>query len=251
MYRPGVHRLRLKPSTLAVILIIGACGGSGSDPTGVATTVGPPDTTSPTSSGGPTTTTGAAPGGSGSPAGGECTVVVTGDREDTWTFEQSVYSVGSDYWMDEQELRDTVEYLGEDIAGGTYDEIVGRSEPIVTFLSVSCVDADDVGRGASITHTNATHRTDLPMGPGSYPIIGGVFDANGPAATMIASLGVGTDEVYGTVPESGSLEITRWDLERIEGSFSFQAVEGLVDQPQEVSVTVEFSFVCDGWFGGC
>lgn len=238
----------------ALTLMLGACGGSGSVPgeiDTVATTVARSETTPTTPAENAPETTGAVSSGAGSPSGGECTVVVTGDREETWTFEQNVYSMSSDYWMDEQELRDTVEFLGEDVTGGSYEEIVDRGEPIITFLSIGCVDADNLSQGALITPTNATRRTDFPMGAGNYPVSGGVFDANGPAATMIADFNVGPDELYGTVAGSGSLQITRRDLERIEGSYSFEAVEAFVDQPRKVSVSVTFSFSCAGRFSGC
>jgi hypothetical protein len=182
---------------------------------------------------------------------GSCTVTVTGDRAESWTFEQSVYSFSTDYWMDEEELRGTVEALGEEIAGGTYEEIVGRGEPIVTFLSISCANPDNLIEGAVVTHTNATHASDLPMGPGNYPISGGLLDAAGPAGTMTADFSVSNEELYQTVADSGTLTIAAWDHNRIEGSFAFTAREAFVDAPREVQVAVTFSFVCEETITGC
>lgn len=233
-----------------VMLVLAACGGASEVPQGeapvtTASAVAPAESTmTPTSTSTPEA-------GSADPTGGKCAIVVTGEREGTWTFPQSIYSISSDYWMSEDELRETVEFLGEEIAGGSYDELVGRGEPVITFLSVGCANADNLIEGATVTHSNATLGFDLPMGPGSYPIVGGFFDADGPTATMIGEFSLADDELYNTVADSGSLEITRWDMEAIEGSFSFDAVEAFVDDPREIRVTVEFSYVCPGWFTGC
>lgn len=234
-----------------VVFVLAACGSAAEVPSdGVTSTptsvVGPSESTTTTSTS--TSTPGA---GSTVPAGGECTIVVTGEREGTWTFPQSIYSISTDYWMSEDELRETVEFLGEDIAGGSYDELVERGEPVITFLSVGCSNADNLIEGGTVTHTNATLASDLPMGPGSYPIVGGFFDADGPASTVIGEFSLSNDEMYNTVGDSGSLEITKWDMGAIEGSFSFDAVEAFVDDPREIRVTVEFSYVCPGWFTGC
>ena len=91
-------------------------------------------------------------------------------------------------------------------------------------------------------HTDATRASDLPMAPGSYPISGGLLDAaTGPAATMIADLSVLDGEVYGTVADSGTLEITAWDGARIEGSFSFELKQTLSVSPKDVHVDVTCS----------
>lgn len=241
--RPGVAALLLS-------LVVAACGGGG-DP--IADTAGAAPDTEPGAVVTTPVTTEATVGtvDAGAPAGGTCTITITGDREETWTFGQSVYSVASDHWMSEDELRGTVEALGTEIAGGTYEELVDRGDPIITFLSTGCVNPDDLIHGATVTHTNLTKSSDLPMGPGTYPIIGGFFDASGPAASVIAEFAVSADELYGTVAGSGSLEITHWDLDRIEGSLSFDAVESFVDAPREITVSVTFSYECKGWFSGC
>lgn len=186
--------------------------------------------------------------------GGTCTVTVTGDRQESWTFGQDLTSFSTDYWISEDDLRATIDFLGEDITGGSYDEIVARGEPIVTFLSLSCSNPDNLVEGALVTPGNATRAADLPMGPGVYPISGGLFSAEDVAAgAMIANFGVAEeDELYGTIADSGSLEITRWDLDGIEGSFSFDAQQTFVDEnPKQVSVSVQFSFICADWFSGC
>ncbi len=185
-------------------------------------------------------------------AAGECTITVTGDRTETLTFPQNVYSFSSDHWIGEDELRGTIEALGEEIAGGSFEEITARGEPIITFFSLSCADPDNLIQGVAATHTNGTLRSAFPQAPASYPVTGGLFDAAGTAATVIADFSFSDDELYGTVPESGTLDITRWDSTAVEGTLSFSARESFVDEnPREVAVTVAFSFLCEGWFTGC
>jgi hypothetical protein len=238
---------------LALTMVLFACGSDAGEPvappedtrqSAVATTAAGQVEVDTSAAGGDTT-----PGTGG--GGGECTVTVTGDREDTWTFAQSVYSVSTDHWMSEEELRETVAALGEDVFGASYEELAARGEPVVTFLSLSCVDPDQLLQGASVSHSNATTKADFPMGPGSYPIAGGLLAGDIPAGTMFADFNADSDELYGTVAGSGSLEITRWDLARIEGSYSFDATEAFADNPRQVRVSVTFSFACAGWFSGC
>lgn len=184
--------------------------------------------------------------------GGQCTVTVTGDLDLELSYDQSIYSMGSDYWTSEEDLRATVETLGEDIAGGSYDELTARGEPVVTFLSLSCQDPNNLVQGALATHNNATRRPDMPMGPGVYPISGGLGDAaEGQPGSIIAGFATDDDALWGTVDNSGSLEITKWDMSAIEGSFQFDAEEGLVESPRMIHVLVEFSFLCSGFHSGC
>ena len=260
--RTGSHvRHRATAAGLVFVGLLVACGGSdddaadtASDTTGASDNTGSGDSTPAAGTAPQTTATDATavPATAGDDVKrGTCTVTISGDRSESWTFEQSVYSFSTDYWMDEEELRGTVEALGEEIAGGTYEQIVERGEPIVTFLSLSCANPDDLIEGAVVTHTDATHASDLPMGPGNYPISGGLLDTQGPAGTMIADFSVSDEELYQTVADSGSLSIATWDSSHIEGSFAFAARESFVDAPREIQVAVTFSFVCEETLTGC
>jgi len=235
-----------RPAVLIVLsALLAACASEGS---GITTTeVG----SLPESDPGETTIT--APQASTQPEsnGGTCTVEITGDWEASWTFDQSIFSVSSDYWTSEEVLRETVDALGEDIAGGSYEELVERGEPIITFLQMACTDPDNLLQSALVTHTNATKSEDLPMGPGTYPIIGGLFEAAGSAGSVIAVFSTDGDEVYGTVPGTGELEIRAWDGQRIEGMFAFDVEELFVDQPKKLRVSTTFAFTCDGWGSAC
>jgi hypothetical protein len=242
-----MHRRSARWTSLAIaalIPLLAACGGDSGGGDGATSTAA-----STTTDGSSTSDGGGQP--SASNDGSECTVTLAGDRDDTWTFPQAATSFSTDYWFSEEDLEETIDFLGT-AADGTYDEIVERGDPIITFLQISCSDPDNLVQGALVTHTNTTVVSDIPMAPGSYPISGGLFDADGPAGTFIASLSVDDEVLYGTVDGSGSLEITRWDLEAIEGSFTFEVREAFAeDDPEEITVRVDFSFVCRDWFSGC
>lgn len=174
-----------------------------------------------------------------------CTVVITGDREETWTFDDGENNAGiaTDYWFSDETRREAVEELG-----GSYEEFVEKGDPLVAFLGVYCSESDDPmepGQGANVRATNSTEAADLPMAPGVYPVVGGgaVID-EGPAGTVIADVAMIDDEIYETIADSGSIEVTRWDNEEIEGSFSFAALEMYSESPKEIAVTVQFSVVC-------
>ena len=89
------------------------------------------------------------------------------------------------------------------------------------------------------------------MGPGNYPISGGLVDAEGTAGTMIADFSVSDEELYQTVADSGALTNAAWDHNRIDGSIAFTARDAFVDAPREVQVAVTFSFVCEETITGC
>ncbi len=180
------------------------------------------------------------------PGSSECTVEITGDSEETWTFEASANRVGiaTDYWFSDDAIREAVEELG-----GSYDEFIEKGEPLVAVLGVYCSasnDPMDPGHGVHVRATNATRATDLPMGPGNYAIVGGgtVID-DGPAGMVVADVTMIGDELYETIADSGLLAIDRWDIEGIEGSFSFTALEMFSEDQKEIGVTVQFSIACD------
>ena len=180
------------------------------------------------------------------PGSSECTVVITGDHEETWVFESGANSVGiaTDYWFSDDAIRGAIEELG-----GSYDDFVEKGEPLVAFLGIYCSASDDPmdpGHGAGVRATNATRATDLPMGPGSYPIVGdGTVIDDGAAGAVIADVTLVGDELYETVTDSGVLDIARWDIEGIEGSFSFVAREMFSSDPKEIDVAIQFSVTCE------
>jgi hypothetical protein len=181
--------------------------------------------------------------------GGECTITVSGDVEDTIVYPQSVFTFTSDYWATEDELREIVEFMGEDNVGRSYDELVSRGEPIIGWFIYNCVDPDDPAGGVIVLPTNGTSPQQFPMGPGTYEVSGGLFDATGPVATVISNFGVSSEEQFDPVPGSGELTISRWDTEALEGTITFDGVESFAEgEPREINVMVEFTVMCSPVF---
>ncbi len=235
-----------------LVLIAAGCGGDGID------------TTQPTDDGAgrtgttttqPTANTATTAGESGGPSTGttadvgECTIVLSGDITESLTHPQSEYSFTSDYWLTADALQEALDFfdLDED-----YEDYVARGEPVTSWLLFNCVDRDNLENGVLVAATNTTNPDQFPLGPGTYPVSGGLFDADGPAGTVIANLGH-DDALFDTVEGSGELIISRWDGDRLEGTVSFEAYEIFTEgDPQEVSVRVDFTYRCHApWHSAC
>jgi hypothetical protein len=244
---------RLPVSLISLSLVVAACGGATeSETTGAAAS----DEESPvlTSTTIPaqevetgSVTTHVVSG--GETGGGECTITVTGGVEDTIVHAQSVFTFTSDHWTSEEDLRELVEFMGEDNVGGSYEEMVERGEPIVGWFLYNCVDPDDPSSGVIVYATNETGPDQFPMGPGTYEVSGGLFDAVGPVATVVSNFGVSAEEQFDPVPGSGELVISRWDTETLEGTIAFDGIESFAEgEPREINVMVEFTVICSPQF---
>lgn len=121
------HETRL---ALTIAVIASACGGGSTEPTDTNPTAVSSDATTPTTpmstttvaelEGEPDEETGTteAPSAEGSNTGSSgCTIRVSGDVEETIEYPDSVFL--SDHWSSEEELREYVEFMGEDILEGT------------------------------------------------------------------------------------------------------------------------------------
>jgi len=240
--------------TLTVALVVSACGGDSNEPTDSAPTDesgAASDSTSTTDAVGTTAVDeqdeeqepSEETSGESNTGGLGCTITVSGDLDATIEYPDSQFL--SDYWSSEDELRDYVEFLGEDIAEGTYEELVARGDPIFGWFILTCFDPQDPGPGVSVFHTNATTRDQFPMEPGTYPVSGGLFDAVGPTGSVITNFALTVEEQFDPVPNSGEVVISRWDGSKLEGVLTFDGVESLVEaDPRMVSVVVDFAFEC-------
>jgi hypothetical protein len=251
---------RVLTSTLTVALVVSACGGDSSEPTDSSTTEESGAASDSTTATDAVSTTPAdeqdeeqeqtETSGESNIDGLGCTITVTGDLEETIEYPDS--QILSDYWSSEDELRDYVEFLGEDIAEGSYEELVARGEPIFGWFILTCFDPQDPGPGVQVFHTNATTSDQFPMGPGTYPVSGGLFDAVGPAGSVITNFALTVEEQFDPVPDSGEMVISRWDTSKLEGVITFDGVESLTeDAPRMVSVVVDFAFECAPTHTGC
>lgn len=246
-----MSRINRIGTALVVILIGAGCGGDGGSTTQQTDGGGGGNSGTTTAQPAASTTVGSVGSGSGASADvGECTITLTGDRNDTFTFPQSQFSLSTDYWMTDDDLQGVLDFL-DDESGDTLEDYVARGEPVLAWLLLNCVDPDDLQYGLLVANTNDNTNDDFPMGPGTFPVSGGLFSADGPTGTVIASLGLG-EEIYGTVEGSGELVISRWDRDRLEGTVTFHATEAFSEgDPLEVDVRMVFDYRCAVWHSIC
>lgn len=226
---------RLLVISSAVLLLVAGCG----DDADTATTE-PGAIAGSTTTAGSGTTAETVPTGSGG-AGG-CQVSVTGDVTESWTGPDDLSAFTSDYWYTEEELRQQFDFLGLGVER-TFEDLMATGEPVFTFFLFNC--SGPAGGLFSAFVSDATRRSDLPMGPGEYVIApGGLFGAaeGGPAEFSVILAISDVESVWAT--EGGTFTIEAWDGESVRGSFAFAASELLTETPRSVAVTGSFTVTC-------
>lgn len=220
--------------------------------TSVATPEAPPETepmdATPSTEATDTTTAAvdtSAPGDADASAeGGSCTITVTGDVEQEVTYPQDPLSINTEYWLTEEQIRESIEFLEiED----TYEDFESRDEPVMLWMEIACgaeYTQDTAGPSVLLASTDGTKGAQMPMGPGTYAVSGGIFDIVGTPGTVIAGFNLSPEEPFSTVDGSGELVITSWDKSSIEGTVTFEAEEAFVDQPRHATVQMDFSYIC-------
>lgn len=199
---------------------------SGPEPpsTGASTTAAPVPTSTPPS------------------ATGGCEVSVTGDVTESWTGPDDLSAFTSDYWYTEEELRQQFDFLGLG-AERTFEDLTAAGEPVFTFFLFNC--SGPGGELVSAFVSDATRRSDLPMGPGEYVIASGGLLGAADAAPAEFSVILGISDVETVwATEGGTFTIESWDGESVRGSFAFAASEVLTETPRSVSVTGTFTVTC-------
>lgn len=220
---------RLAVCFVAGLLALSACADGGDDArpgidtsTGASTT-DTADAAPPTSAA--TTTTVADPGG--------CHVEVTGDVVATVDADGGPEAVGVEYWLSP----------ADDEA---MTSVAATSEPF--FFLLSCTGPD--GTSVDITTGATGSATTIPFAPAVYavnptdPSFGGGGSATDALAVLVSLPATGTN--WG-LSEPGTVEITRFDDERISGTFTFRVTDVLAlenDTPSKGNATVtgEFDF---------
>jgi len=121
-----------------------------------------------------------------------------------------------------------------------------KSAQATNFLAIplefTCESGDSPSVSITLTAPNATE-TDLPMAGGSYPIVGRDQVALKGAQFIATSLsfdGRTFDARKGTVT------ITEFSSEGVEGSFTVEGVEAGVESPATISLQGTFDFPCRG-----
>ncbi|HSM02089.1 MAG TPA: hypothetical protein VK960_06630 [Acidimicrobiia bacterium] len=225
---------------LVLTLLASACGDDdGGSVSSTSGTSGPGTTLLPGTTAAPGSTT--AP-----PAGGDggCAVTVTGGEERQWEGADDAYAFTTDYWYTEEELREQYDFFATEDSP-PFEEVLASGESITALFLFNCtVSGGEVSDSISLFPSNATTRANLPFGPGTYEIGGGVLDAGeAPPGVFSAFYSPNSDDLWGQ-EGTGELVITRWDHERIQGTFSFTAEERLVDDPRQVLVEGTFDLTC-------
>ncbi|MEK7252005.1 MAG: hypothetical protein AAB198_01945 [Actinomycetota bacterium] len=227
------------PRTVAVVLVgfsmlIAACGDD--DLGRVATTAATTVTTGATSTTGSGITAATVP-----PLDGGCAVEATGTDPISWTGPNDISAFTTDYWYTEDELRQQWEFVGDPTLGA-FEERIASGLPVFTFFLFNCQGTEQAL--VSLYVSDATTRTDFPLGPGTYPIRAGFFGGGdlGPAEFAVI-FSPNATEVWGFDGE-GVLNITEWSGERVVGNFAFNVVEQFSDTPGSVSVLVSFEMTC-------
>jgi hypothetical protein len=176
---------------------------------------------------------------------GRCKIDVTGDiTASTEPVRHAVsdtkVSVATDYWLTDDELKTALRViagLGDD-KGVDRDAKVAeamRKDPRLFVFMMSCGD-DDVT--LSVLPGNDSRYADIPRAPKKY-----VVARNARAGELGVMLSVG-DGYFG-VKAPGTLEVTRFDSSRLEGTFAFEAEERH-GKKRNVKVAGSFEFDCVG-----
>jgi hypothetical protein len=153
-------------------------------------------------------------------------------------------SVGSEYWMTEDELRNALKTMvrigGDKPSKEEIDRKVDegmKKDPRLWLLIMNCSTDDAfVSLGAS----NSSKSADIPFGPHTY-----VIASEPKAGEFSGTLSIKRGKYTGfhlTAP--GKLEITKFDASGITATFGFEAASR--DGSEHVSVKGSFDFGCAG-----
>jgi len=225
---------------MALAASVGGCGKVEDRPGGPATApAARPGDPAPSAAG-----AGAAPAASGKDVG-RCKIEVTGDvtasaQPVRHAVTDSKVSFGTDYWMSDDELRTALRVmigLGDD-TGVDKDAKVAeamKQDPRLFVFLMNCGDGDVT---MSVLPGNDSRYADIPRSPKKY-----VVTRDAGAGEFSVMLRVG-DGHFG-VKAPGTLEVTRFDSSRIEGTFAFEADERY-GKKRSVKVAGSFEFDCVG-----
>lgn len=172
---------------------------------------------------------------------GSCSVRATGDFTTEWSANGGAAAVYTDYWFDEDELREQHDFFAvEDTP--PFDELIAAGKQVFSLLLLNC------GSGTipsiSFFVSDVTTRADFPFAPGTYEIaVSGAFGASDAGPGVVSAIVTLDDEaLIGST--GGTLTITEWDATHIAGTFSFGIEEKLGDAERAGQIDGEFDFKC-------
>jgi hypothetical protein len=205
--------------------------------TGSATSVAPPDKT-PTAAKEP-------------PADDRCELVVDGDINDRGVGPGGNSAAGSDYWMDDAEIRKALEVMAKVTKSKDRDiDADMKKDPRIMTLVLNC---QTPRTKLSFLPAPDSKYTDVPFGPKKYKIADGSTDKSpGVMRTMVT---FDKDTGVWNLDGEGELDITKFDQTGIAGSFAFAMIErqfGSSATPaRKVKVTGSFAFKCTRGTANC
>jgi hypothetical protein len=235
----------MKPSlflvSAALAVTVGACGKTEDKPGG-------PGTSPAASPGDPTPSAGGAPAtGTTAAAGkelGRCKIDVTGDMTASvapvrHAATDAKINFATDHWLSEDELKTALRViagLGDD-KGDREAKVAEamKKDPRLFVFIMNCGEKDV---SMSVFAGNGSRYADIPRQPKKYVVTEGAK-----AGELSVLLSVG--DAHFRVKTPGTLEVTRFDSSRLEGTFAFDAEERLGSK-RNIKVTGSFEFDCAG-----
>ncbi len=162
---------------------------------------------------------------------GSCKVSVTGAVTKTFEAPGSMSALGSDYFMNDEEMRKALTVL----SGADGVEEAMKQDPRIYTLLVNCV-AD--GLNLNFVPGKGSTYADVPFGPKRYEIKTGREDGKGKMMVMLSIDG----QLYSPAP-GGSFEVTKLDKTGLAGTFSFEAT-GMVGTAGKIQVSGTVDYKC-------
>ena len=200
----------------------------------------------------PTTTAAGSPAASaptGAPAG-KCSFAVTGDITlnveaiATKSPPNGKAMATADYWQTEDQLRSALHVLAsldskksKDAVDAEVDTEMKR-DPKFMLLLINCgAEAGSLNFGPG----NDSKYADVPFKPGKYPIVNKA--KAGEISVMVNLRPPGKHQSF-SVSEPGTLDITKFDLTGLTGTFTFKGKS--FDGKQAIEVKGSFDYPCVG-----
>ena len=205
------------------------------------------------SSGSATPTTKAVTAGSETPAGtpaGKCTFTVTGDMPmtveaiATKSPPNGKAMAAADYWQTDDQLRSALKTLSGLDSKKSKDAIEAevdadmKKDPKFMLLLINC---GAEGGSLNFGPGNGSKYADVPFKPGKYSITGKA--KAGEIGVMVNLRPPGKHQSF-SVSEPGTLDISKFDLTGLTGTFSFKAKS--FDDKQTVEIKGSFDYPCTG-----
>jgi hypothetical protein len=138
---------------------------------------------------------------------GTCEVTVTrGTSEIIDTSKGGLMTIGTEYWLSDEEIRKTIELTTRDPAAR---EARLNAEIKTYLLQLNCG-----GRNAKamLSPADGTTKAMMPMGPGKY-----VVKAMAEPGQLTGMFSLGTESAF--IDGTGTFEVTAWDHDHFAGRF--------------------------------